>query len=325
MPDIREASLALHKRLQDISVAKGAIAGVIVPVAVDAKKPIPRHRRNQWTDAHVRDFFRPSQPHAYRLGILLLNLFVLDFDKMAVYKEWSALFPELLEAPAERTKNGVHVYMWRSEAVEKAKLTDGPLIDPVTGEKKFVDRKTRTRVFEGGAFTKSLIVCAPTPNYEWLGGRSLMDIDPPDPSPELLAAIVHNTPTVDRDAKKAPRVKKDQPPAAEPAAAGAPAAPKEEPAPVVYELGGAGARRADGTISVAIDTGADLADVRTMFPAGTMSSQTCAFTREGYDGLSFKFTGLCALCRKVSCLLLLCPLSTPGQGGLRPPLRPPDP
>lgn len=123
--------------------------------------------------------------------MLLYGLFVLDFDVLDLYEAWAIEHPELATAPAERTKKGVHVYFVRCEAVEATNLTSGPLVNPTTREKAHIDRMTITK--EG---TGSLLVCAPSPNYVWMEGRSLMDIDPKPMSPELLAKVILFSPTM---------------------------------------------------------------------------------------------------------------------------------
>ena len=80
----------------------------------------------------------------------------------------------------------MHVYFLRCAAAAAAGLTDGRLCDPATKAPAQIDAKTITGNLVEGHYTGSLIVCAPTPNYEWLPGRSLMELGVSPMSPALL-------------------------------------------------------------------------------------------------------------------------------------------
>jgi len=183
---MHEAAAALSARLLELSEGReDKPVAVFVPVRPKEKQPLVKHADGQWTYAKSQSYIKCTRHTDYRIGILLYGLFVIDFDEHALYTDWLAQFPELERAPAEMTRKGVHVYFRRCDAVEAAGLTDGPLMNPdKPGAKANIDRKTITSTGSGG-----LLVCAPTPNYAWLPGRSLLELDPPTMSPLLLQHI----------------------------------------------------------------------------------------------------------------------------------------
>ena len=186
---LHAAACELVARLHQLSEGRDKPVALFVPVAPKNKQPIVKHAattaKTPWTEEESQKWLVESKGHDFRVGVLLYGLFAIDFDVHGLYTTWAAEFPEMLAAPAERTRQGVHVYFRRCPAVEAAGLFDGPLTDPATGAKANIDRKTITATGTGG-----LLVCAPTPNYEWLPGRSLLEVDPPAMSAELLAKVV---------------------------------------------------------------------------------------------------------------------------------------
>ena len=280
-------ALQLMQRLAVISKQRGACAGLIIPVHATDKRPDGlRHRGGRWTERKCVSYFKQPDCRVDRLGIILQNLFVIDCDSAASYKRITSLFPELLAAPAERTRKGVHIFLWRSEAVERAALTDGPLVDPVTGAKCEIDRKTRTRNKEDGHYTGGLLVCSPSPNYAWLPERSLLDVDPPDPSDALVAWMVERTPT---GKKKPKRPREGDGPAPE-------RPPDEEMVAPAYDIAGCARRMASGALLPAPDKEADKRDVFAMFTTGGKCEEPQPYCGGEYPGCSFKYKGICPLC-----------------------------
>lgn len=181
-----EAARALADRFHQLSKGRERPVAVVVPVPPGQKKPMVVHMDGSWTEAASREWFENNRKHMkYDVGILMYGLFAIDFDKHEQYGEWAAQHPELESAPAERTKNGMHVYFQRCAAVEAARLFNGEMKDLSTGAKACIDRKTITKTGTGG-----LIVCAPSTNKEWLPGRSILELDPPVMSAGLLQKVV---------------------------------------------------------------------------------------------------------------------------------------
>ena len=181
------AACELSSRLKEMSAANNdSTVATFVPVHEDRKQPKVLHALGQWTaEARERWLKRNRRLGNYRIGMLLYGLFVLDFDEHELYDAWANEHPEIGVAPAERTRKGVHVFFQRCAAVVEAGLTDGPLLHPDTGAKANIDRKTITSTGTGG-----LLVCSPTPNYSWMSGRSLLELDVSPMSPALLEKVI---------------------------------------------------------------------------------------------------------------------------------------
>ena len=186
---------ALAERLAALSAEAGATLAVFVPVDPTEKKPLVKHRGGQWSHGKAVQWLMMKQRNAgaggadFRIGMLLYGLMVLDFDRADLYPAWAAEFPELEMAPAEQTRKGIHCYFLRCPAAEAASLTDGPLNDPGTGLPANIDAKTVTANAVRGCVTGSLLVCAPSRNYSWLEGRSLLELGPKPMSSELLKKV----------------------------------------------------------------------------------------------------------------------------------------
>ena len=116
----------------------------VIPVRVEGKSPIVAHKGGVWTDDLCDAFFTDRQKSKYRAGMILYNFILLDFDGVeddkknliehgdVKYKAWCKQFPELEDAPTERTKKGMHVYLYRSPEVDAAGLSDTALQFPGT-------------------------------------------------------------------------------------------------------------------------------------------------------------------------------------------------
>ena len=190
---MHQAAAALATRLDTLRAEAGVETplAMFVPVDASSKKPSVKHAGGLWSHEKALNWIRDNAGNdKFRIGMLLYGLIVIDFDRADLYPAWEAEFPEMAAAPAERTKKGIHVYFLRCPAATAERLVDGPLRDPVTKEKADIDCKTITGAENGGHYTGSLIVCAPTPNYEWLPGRSLMELGVSPMSPALLKKVV---------------------------------------------------------------------------------------------------------------------------------------
>ena len=184
------AARTLSSRLHRLNTQVGSTVALFVPVRPDAKQPAVCHKGGAWTQETSERWLADHGGEKFRIGMLLYGLVAIDFDTRDLYPVWAAEFPELDAAPAEETRKGVHVYFRRCPAAQVAGLVDGPLRDPATRKEAKIDCKTVTGAVHDGHFTGSLIVCAPTPNYQWLPGRSLMELDPEPMSAALLQKVL---------------------------------------------------------------------------------------------------------------------------------------
>jgi len=182
------AACELSSHLKEMSAANNnSTVATFVPVHVDRNRPIVKHV-DGWRTSEVSERWLQgdrARRGGYCIGMLLYELFVLDFGEHELYAAWAAEHPEIGVAPAERTRKGVHVFFKRCAAVVEAGLTDGPLMHPDTGAKANIDRKTITRTGSGG-----LLVCSPTPGYSWMTRRSLLELDVSPMTPGLLEKVI---------------------------------------------------------------------------------------------------------------------------------------
>jgi len=196
---------AFIDRCKELAELKGCQCALVVPVKPLSKSPIVHHKGGAWTAETSNAWFKAHDSKKYRVGLLLYNLIIVDFDAKedkdkrmlehgcVEYERWLKRFPEFEGAPTERTKKGIHVYFFRSQALEDAGITDGPLIDSATQKRCCIDIKTRTSSVHNGQYTGGLVVCAPTPGYEWLEGKSIFELEPPEPSQKLIRYIKART------------------------------------------------------------------------------------------------------------------------------------
>lgn len=182
-PSVRVAARLIQTRLQELGSRS-----TVTPIKAGTKRPQMPHKGGVWTAEVALRWFNSSDFSKAALGILLWDELVLDFDNLAVYDSVLETFPELERAPAEKSKRGIHIFLKRTEALSS--FTDCPLKDPATGEKLQIDAKTVTSSHHDGIPTRGVIVIAPSPGRQWLEGRSLLEIDPLEPSPELVAWII---------------------------------------------------------------------------------------------------------------------------------------
>lgn len=125
-PPMGRAALALQDRLEALGSASA-----VVPVRAGGKTPMFKHRGNAWTVEDSRAWFAAPPRWKFSVGILVESELWLDFDDVLRFAKLRARFPELGRAPTETTRRGVHVMLRRTEAVDAAGITDGPLVDRV--------------------------------------------------------------------------------------------------------------------------------------------------------------------------------------------------
>ena len=284
------AARALASRLRELSERSGTQVALFIPVKMEAKRPLVCHKstgpKPSWTEKESQGWLASNEREKFRVGMVLYDLFVLDFDIKGLCDEWAREHPELGLAPAESTKKGVHVYFRRCPAIKEAGLFDGPLKDPATGHKANIDRKTITGTGTGG-----LLVCAPTPNYVWLPGRSLLEVEPPIMSAGLLAKVKRFSAEAGGSAKAPKKRKRDgEPGGAEPAVAPS------------WDIAGIAKRREDGFLILKPESKWDMGALRAAYPQMKIDREPQPgdepFYKDGAAGWGYHDAGVCQICRK---------------------------
>lgn len=273
---VANAALALQERLDELGSRS-----IVVPVKYGTKEPaIAEHKGGAWSRLDAIKWFAGYIYRPVFLGVLLMDEFVIDFDTNDLYKSMCKTFPELKEAPTERTKKGMHVFFRRTPEMET--MTDGPLRDPKTHEKLNIDFKTHTNSMHNGEFTKGLVVVTPSTDKSWLPGRSIHEVPVPYPSDALVAWI--------RERLRVRKIK---------ASIGQEHVPSKgavaEP-PLSYVIGGVAARVAgfDELVIKPIDS-CDKADVVRKLD-GELKSRISYWASSAFSGFSFKAGGQCPCC-----------------------------
>ena len=163
----------------------------------DDKNPLRKHRItpesqgvSPWTEQLCDETFatdRGEYEHK-NLGLLLHDLFVLDFDVEEGHHEprdltmFQSLFPGAIErCPTARTaKGGLHVFWRRTPLADELGLWDNARgLHAADGDTLLLDIKTRC-----STGTRSNLCVPPHASRHWV--RSLLDLEPP-PLPEGLA------------------------------------------------------------------------------------------------------------------------------------------
>ena len=125
-----------------------------LPIVLKAggKNPARAHKGGQWTaDACRKETGWDMGEKG--VGFLLTDLFVLDFDDVALFEEYRSLWaPHLDECALQKTKHGYHCIWKRCPALDDATHQNGPITDKarglvVDGKKIDIDIKTVTASF----------------------------------------------------------------------------------------------------------------------------------------------------------------------------------
>lgn len=282
------AGIALQERL-DVLGCKS----IAVPIKWKTKNPaVPEHKGGAWTRQDSMRYFMGFKTTPYCLGILLDDdMFVLDFDARPLYERLCKQFTELLKAPTERTKNGVHVFFRRSEEMDEAGLTDHPLRDPATGERMNIDFKTVTKSVHNGKATRSVIVVTPSDGKSWVEGRSLLTTALDTPTPRLTAWIKEHI--VSKSPRRAALTKERTP-------ANAGGKVKDSDPPVQFTIGGLATRvmEQDQLFVKPIDD-ADRQDAYAKLEKGQPESRVTPWASGTFSGFSFKAGGACPCCKRL--------------------------
>ena len=152
---------------------------VMIPIELDKKYPVFKHRDGQWTRRKFREHLETSTiPRDY--AVLLKDLAVVDVDSLTLAQELEERFPILSSVPREETRRGYHYWFKRSRLADEDGYYDG------AGQvQKGIDFKTRCSSGTGG-----VIVVAPSTGKTWIKKIDQDMIEIPD---EILVAVA--TPT----------------------------------------------------------------------------------------------------------------------------------
>ena len=132
---------------------------VIMPCVPGEKRPAFAHAGGTWTWArHQWEWERYDRRKPRDIGLLLHDLCVIDCDTHEAAVALEARFPELVEAPMERTARGRHYFFARSAKCDADGYYDG---SKQRGEQ--VDFKTRCT---GGG--SGFVVVAPSKDKKWI-------------------------------------------------------------------------------------------------------------------------------------------------------------
>ena len=134
----------LSKEQRESLAPSDMLVAVVTPVDTDRKKPSVCHIGGKWSHQKFAYWLRRNGSKAMRLGFFMRRIGVIDCDNDESYVRFTTRHPELKAAPMCITNRGKHLYIWVTEAAKKAGVTDGPLVDPVTGVGMKADLKTLT-------------------------------------------------------------------------------------------------------------------------------------------------------------------------------------
>lgn len=280
------AAIALQDRLETLGSRS-----LVVPVKWRTKIPdVPEHKGNAWKVENSMQYFTSYQPKPFFVGLLLSDLCVIDFDDRLLYVRMCREFPEILEAPAERTKNGVHVFFWRSARMDELAMHDGPLRDPETRENLRIDFKTITSSVHNGHKTRALVVVTPSEGKSWMKDRSLFEVAPFAPSERLTEWIRKRLGVKKYRAKVSETERKPENRTG--------LVPHAEPA-VSFVIGGFAARIfGHDELFIKPVESADRADTFLKLETGAPTGRVTSWVNGAYSGFSFKAGGKCPCCKR---------------------------
>lgn len=166
-----------------INLLRGALLqhaseDVLMPAPRGEKHPMFPHAGGRWT-WQAYDSAAATVPDDADLGVLLQRLVVVDVDTADAAAALEARFPALLDAPAERTKRGMHYWFRRSERMDRDGFYDGAA-QVASG----IDLKTRCASGSGG-----FVVVAPSAGKAWVRAPWDRDDGFPVMPDDLLEAV----------------------------------------------------------------------------------------------------------------------------------------
>ena len=99
---------------------------LLMPLGI--KNPLYKHARGEWNWERLENHYKQTGFEVdTRVGILLIDLAVLDLDSLEEVSRWENEWPMLNNVPMETTSKGKHYFFMRTRLCDELRLTDGPL------------------------------------------------------------------------------------------------------------------------------------------------------------------------------------------------------
>ena len=99
---------------------------LLMPLGI--KIPLYRHAQGAWNwECLVNHYQQKGFKFDMGVGILLIDLAVLDLDSLEEVSRWENEWPMLNNVPMETTSKGKHYFFLRTRLCDELRLTDGPL------------------------------------------------------------------------------------------------------------------------------------------------------------------------------------------------------
>ena len=125
-------------------LAKNNLRDIPIPLRSGGKNPAVCHKGGQWSRQNC-SMYQSWDVGDKGIGLLLTDLFVLDFDDNELFekyrRQWS---PHLDECPLQKTKSGYHAVWKRNARLDDACITDKARGLVVDGNSIDIDVKTIT-------------------------------------------------------------------------------------------------------------------------------------------------------------------------------------
>lgn len=97
-------------------------------IPLGTKNPLYKHARGKWNWALLDTHYKRTGFQVDKgVGLLLIDLAVLDLDTLEEVYRWETEWPVLNNVPMETTSKGKHYFFLRTPLCDELGLTDGPL------------------------------------------------------------------------------------------------------------------------------------------------------------------------------------------------------
>ncbi|KAL0019615.1 hypothetical protein WJX77_002028 [Trebouxia sp. C0004] len=126
-------------------------------IPLGTKNPLYKHAQGKWNWALLNIHYKQTGFQVDKgVGLLLIDLAVLDLDTLEEVYHWETEWPVLNHVPMETTSKGKHYFFLRTPLCDELGLTDDPL-------SRTADFKSITATGTAGV----LAVC-PSPGKHWV-------------------------------------------------------------------------------------------------------------------------------------------------------------
>lgn len=97
-------------------------------IPLGTKNPLYKHARGKWDWALLQNHYKRTGFQVDKgVGLLLIDLAVLDLDSLDEVDHWENEWHVLNNVPMETTSKGKHYFFRRTPLCDELRLTDGPL------------------------------------------------------------------------------------------------------------------------------------------------------------------------------------------------------